>query len=253
LPPRIDFTSQRLFLDSPMVAGAELTLDKAQANYLLNVLRMGIGAKLLVFNGVDGEWQAVLSDAQKKSARLTLVAPTRPQSAPGHIWLCFAPIKSGRLDYMVEKAVEMGAAKLIPMLTNRTQGGRAMGSKLNLDRMRAHVIEAAEQCGVLAIPEISEEMKLPQLMQSLDSSRTIIFCDEAAEVSDPLQSLASLPKNAPVALFIGPEGGFDENERQNILRHQPRIAIALGPRILRADTAAVAAMAALQMAFGDWK
>jgi 16S rRNA (uracil1498-N3)-methyltransferase len=252
LPPRIDFTSQRLFIDQPMVAGAILPLDKQQMNYLINVLRMGEGDSLLVFNGINGEWQAQLTAVQKKSAALMLLDQTRSQSPLGNIWLCFAPIKSARLDYVVQKAVEMGASKLIPMITNRTQGGRG-AAKLNLDRMRANMIEAAEQCGVLAIPELSNQTKLAGLLESLAPDRHIIFCDESAEVTDSLEALQHVPRGAPVALFIGPEGGFDENERKAILNRTPVTPIALGPRILRADTAAVAALTLVQIACGDWK
>jgi 16S rRNA (uracil1498-N3)-methyltransferase len=251
MPPRIDFTSQRLFLDQPMTADQLLTLDKAQTNYLINVLRMQEGAELLVFNGKNGEWRARLCGVQKKSAGLTLLEQTRPQSIATNIWLCYAPIKSARQDYMVQKAVEMGASKLIPMLTNRTQGGRGTG--LNLDRMRANVIEAAEQCGVLAIPEVLEDIKLARLLPSFENDRCIIFCDEAAEVIDPIKALKSLPRGAAIALLIGPEGGFDDIERQLILSRPTCIPLSLGPRILRADTAAVAALAAVQIACGDWK
>jgi 16S rRNA (uracil1498-N3)-methyltransferase len=252
LPPRIDFTSQRLFIDQPMTAGATLPLDKQQMNYLINVLRMKEGDGLLVFNGTDGEWQAQLTAVQKKSAALALLEQTRPQSPLGNIWLCFAPIKSARLDYVVQKAVEMGASKLIPIITNRTQGGRG-GIKLNLDRMRANMIEAAEQCGVLAIPELSNETKLANLLPNLAPDRHIIFCDEAAEVTDPVKALQHIPRGAPIALLIGPEGGFDETEQKAILNRKPVIPISLGPRILRADTAAVAALTLVQIACGDWK
>jgi 16S rRNA (uracil1498-N3)-methyltransferase len=252
LPPRIDFTSQRLFIDLPMTAGALIPLDKQQMNYLINVLRMKEGDGLLVFNGISGEWQASLTAVQKKSAALTLLKQTRPQSPAGNIWLCFAPIKSARLDYVVQKAVEMGASMLIPMITNRTQGGRG-GVKLNLDRMRANMIEAAEQCGVLAVPELSNEIKLADLLPSLTPDRTVIFCDEAAELLDPYEALNNLPQGAAVALLIGPEGGFDGNERKAIFDRKPVIPISLGPRILRADTAAVAALTLVQIACGDWK
>jgi 16S rRNA (uracil1498-N3)-methyltransferase len=253
MPPRTDLTLQRLFIDLPMQGGRILPLDRQQANYLLNVLRMREGAELLVFNGNDGEWRAVLSDVQKKSAVLTVTTQTRPQTRPGTIWLAFAPLKTARLDYMVQKAVEMGASRLIPVLTHRTQV-----SRLKTDRMRANVIEAAEQCGVLSIPDVAAEVKLASFLPILEPSSTVLFCDETAGVSDPVKALMEISQTGskpatPVVILIGPEGGFDEEERQMILARKPCIALALGPRILRADTAAVAALAAVQIALGDWR
>jgi 16S rRNA (uracil1498-N3)-methyltransferase len=248
MPPRIDFTSQRLFIDQSMQEGEEIALDKAQSNYLLNVLRMRQGEGLLVFNGRDGEWRAALGEVGKKSAVLVINSQTQEQPSLADLWLCFAPLKSARLDYMVQKAVEMGASRLVPVLTRRTQV-----SRLNLERMRANIIEAAEQCGVLAIPEAAEEMKLPKLLEAIEPTRVLIFCDEAAENADPVQALAGVRRGTPLAVLIGPEGGFDDEERAMIRVHKPSIAIALGPRILRADTAAVAALTAVQIAAGDWR
>jgi 16S rRNA (uracil1498-N3)-methyltransferase len=230
-----------------MHAGADIVLDKAQTNYLINVLRMTEGASLLVFNGKDGEWRAYLTAAHKKSAGLTLAEQTREQTKPADIWLCFAPLKTARLDYIVQKAVEMGASRLIPMLTHRTQV-----SRLKIDRLRANVVEASEQCGILTVPEVDEEIKLPKLLASLNDKRTVIFCDEAAETADPIAALKHIKRHSPIALFIGPEGGFDHEERQLIIARKPSVVIALGPRILRADTAAVAALTVVQLAVGDW-
>jgi 16S rRNA (uracil1498-N3)-methyltransferase len=247
MPPRTDFTLQRLFVDQPMEEGGRLALDRQQANYLVNVLRMRQGARVLVFNGREGEWLATISEIQKKSTVLTVSSQTRAQTQAGDIWLCFAPIKSARLDYMIQKAVEMGASRLIPVITHRTQVTR-----LNLERMRSNVIEAAEQCGILNLPDVAEEIRLTPLLAGLDHARTVLFCDEAADVANPLLALQSLKAGQPVALLIGPEGGFDESERQLVMAHSGSRAIALGPRILRADTAAVAALTALQIAVGDW-
>jgi 16S rRNA (uracil1498-N3)-methyltransferase len=249
LPPRIDFASQRLFVDQPMAEGAVLALDRGQANYLVNVLRMREGQRLLAFNGRDGEWRAELASAGRKDASLRLVERTRPQPAPGTLWLCFAPIKAGRLDWMVEKAVEMGAARLQPVMTQRTQV-----ELKNPERLKAHIVEAAEQCGVLAVPELGPPLKLAALGEILAAEgRTAVFCDEMAEVADPLAALAGLAPGAPAAALIGPEGGFDEAERRMIRAWPNAVPIALGPRILRADTAAIAALAALQIAAGDWR
>jgi 16S rRNA (uracil1498-N3)-methyltransferase len=247
MPSRIDFTAQRLFVDQPMQSGAILTLDRMQSNYLVNVLRMREGSGLLVFNGQDGEWRAVLASADKKAAVLALETQVRAQTAPSDIWLCFAPIKSSRMDFLVEKAVEMGASRLVPVVTSRTQVQR-----VNQDRLRANAIEAAEQCGLLSVPEIGAEIKLSKLDTVLEATRTVIFCDEFAPVANPVEALKALPAGAPVAIVIGPEGGFDESERRLLNARPASIAIALGPRILRADTAAVAALAAVQLAVGDW-
>jgi len=246
MPPRIDFASQRLFVDRSMAAGAELPLDKAQSNYLLNVLRMREGARLLVFNGRDGEWRAEVASADRRSAALRLIERTRPQPPAGSIWLCFAPIRSGRLDWLVQKAVEMGAARLLPVITARTQV-----ELKNPDRLRANIVEAAEQCGVLAPPDLAEPARLSALAPQL-AGRAVIFCDEMAEVADPARALAGLARGAPAAVLVGPEGGFDEAERRLIAAFPGAIPISLGPRILRADTAAVAALAAAQLAVGDW-
>ena len=249
MPPRIDFASQRLFVDRPMAAGAELPLDKAQSNYLLNVLRMREGARLLAFNGRDGEWRAELASASRKAAALRLLERTRPQPTPGDLWLCFAPVKAGRLDWLVQKAVEMGAARLVPVMTARTQV-----DVKNPERLRANIVEAAEQCGVLAMPALAAPLRLPALGEILAAEgRTPVFCDEMAEVADPLAALSGIARGAPAAVLVGPEGGFDDGERRLIRAWPGSVAIALGPRILRADTAAVAALAALQLAVGDWR
>jgi 16S rRNA (uracil1498-N3)-methyltransferase len=249
MPPRPDFTSQRLFLDHPLAAGVEAPLAKDQANYLLNVLRMRSGGGVLVFNGRDGEWQAEVASADRKRATLTIRDQTRTQPAPSPITLAFAPLKQARLDYMVQKAVEMGAGRLIPVQTQRTQV-----EVKNADRLRANIIEAAEQCGVLAVPDLLPEVKLPRLPEALGTpSPHIVFCDEMAEAADPAVALGSIPSGAPITILIGPEGGFTEDERAMISRWPDAVPISLGPRILRADTAAVAALAAVQMAAGDWR
>jgi 16S rRNA (uracil1498-N3)-methyltransferase len=248
MPPRIDFTSQRLFVDQPMATGASLSLDRDQTSYLLTVLRMRGGSQLLVFNGRDGEWRAEISEANRKAAQLSVLEQTRFQSTPTDLWLCFAPIKAGRLDYMVQKAVEMGVSRLVPVMTNRTQV-----ELKNPDRLRANIIEAAEQCGVLAVPELAPPLKLARLPETLEEPRRYaIFCDEMAEVADPMRALQPLGRGTPAAVLIGPEGGFDADERRMMSGWRDAIPLALGPRILRADTAAVAALTAVQLALGDW-
>ncbi|MBZ9936128.1 16S rRNA (uracil(1498)-N(3))-methyltransferase [Mesorhizobium sp. BR1-1-16] len=246
---RYDFASQRLFLDAPLDAGARVPLDRDQANYLVNVLRMAPGAAVLVFNGRDGEWRAVL-DGDRKRASLVLEEQTRAQTAPSGLDYLFAPLKQARLDYMVQKAVEMGAGRLRPVITRRTQVTR-----LNEDRLRANAIEAAEQCGILTIPDIVTPQPLADLLTSwetTDAGRRIIFCDEDETGADPVSVLGALPPS-PLAVLIGPEGGFSPEER-TLLKALPLVTtIALGPRILRADTAAVAALALVQAVAGDWR
>lgn len=242
-----DFAAPRLFLDRPLALGARLELDRAQANYLLNVLRLGPGADVLVFNGRDGEWRAQVQPEGRKAATLLALSQTRPQTPVPTLAYLFAPLKHARLDYMAQKAVEMGAGSLRPVLTRRTQAAR-----VNLDRMRANAIEAAEQCGILAIPEIREEAKLEAALAALEPERVLVFCDEDAPIADPLAALAAAPEG-PLAVLIGPEGGFDPAERDALLTRDKVVRLSLGPRILRADTAAVAALAVVQAARGDWR
>jgi 16S rRNA (uracil1498-N3)-methyltransferase len=250
MPPRVDFASQRLFVDHALAGSAAVALTKEQSNYLVSVLRMRAGDGLLVFNGRDGEWRATLSTADRKAAMLTIGERTRAQTPPTGITLAFAPLKQARLDYMVQKAVEMGAGTLLAVQTRRTQV-----EIRNEDRIRANIIEAAEQCGVLAIPDFAGSVRLDKLPAMLASTpdMQIVFCDEMADVVDPQAALSSLPHGTPVTVLIGPEGGFTPEERATILSWPRSHAIALGPRILRADTAAVAALAAVQLAVGDWR
>ncbi len=250
MPPRVDFASQRLFLDAPLAADAGIALGKEQANYLLNVLRMRAGDGLLVFNGRDGEWRASVKDAERKRASLAVLERVREQPAPSRITLGFAPLKQARLDYMIQKAVEMGAGRLIAINTERTQV-----SVKNPERIRANIIEAAEQCGVLAVPDFAGEVRLERLPKLFDAGAMppAVLADEMAEVADPRAALAGLPAAGEVVILIGPEGGFTAQERAMVLGWPGAVAISLGPRILRADTAAVAALAAVQMAAGDWR
>ena len=246
--PRYDFRSPRLYLDAPLFEGAAVALDKAQANYLLNVLRLSPGEGVLVFNGRDGEWQGQIARAGKRDAALAIGARTRIQTTPTDLHWLFAPLKQARLDYMVQKAVELGASRLQPVLTRHTQVAR-----VNLERMRANAIEACEQCGVLSLPEVAEPLSLERALSVFEPSRVLIFCDEAAEVKDPVAALSAVPAGAPLAVLVGPEGGFAEEERAMLLRRSGVVRLALGPRILRADTAAVAALSLVQGVLGDWR
>ncbi|WP_374546958.1 16S rRNA (uracil(1498)-N(3))-methyltransferase [Rhodoblastus sp.] len=246
---RLDFTSHRLCVDAALHQGAQVELTREQANYLVNVLRLGQGARLLAFNGRDGEWRAALEPQGKKSVFLRLEERTRAQEGPPDLDYIFAPLKHARLDYMAQKAVEMGARRLRPALTRRTQA-----SRVNLDRMRANVVEAAEQCGLLALAEVLPEERLEAILSDWPQDRLLIFCDEAAEIADPLAALRAAGAGfAKFAVLIGPEGGFDDSERALLARVAPVARLSLGPRVLRADTAAVAALALVQAALGDWR
>jgi 16S rRNA (uracil1498-N3)-methyltransferase len=247
---RYDFRSPRLYVDAPLAPGATVALDKAQANYLVNVLRLEPDDTVLVFNTRDGEWQANLTATGKRSRALAVSAQTRTQTGPSDLHYLFAPLKHARLDYMVQKAVEMGASRLQPIMTRHAQVGR-----VNLQRMRANAIEAAEQCGILTLPDIAAPVTLDAMIAGWDPARLLVFCDEDAEVSDPVAALAAARPGpgAPLAVLVGPEGGFAADERA-ALRELPKvIRLALGPRILRADTAAVAALTLVQAALGDWR
>ncbi len=245
--PRIDFTSTRLFVDAPFGAGWNLHLRRDQSHYLANVLRLAPGHEILVFNGRDGEWRARLCGS-KVAVALDLVEEVWPQPPPGRLHYCFAPLKHARLDYLVQKAVEMGASVLRPILTSRTQAAR-----VNLERMRSNVIEAAEQCGVLAVPEVREPSRFADFLAGWANDNLIVFCDEDAPIADPLEALKGAdPAGAgDIAVVVGPEGGFDEAERRALLATTRHVRLSLGPRILRADTAAVAAMALVQAVLGD--
>jgi 16S rRNA (uracil1498-N3)-methyltransferase len=243
---RYDFRSPRLFVAPTLRSGATVPLDAAQGHYLTGVLRLQAGDCVLVFNGRDGEWQSRLAGTGKR-AELGIDHQVRPQSRPGDLHYLFSPLKRARLDYMVQKAVEMGVSRLQPVMTRRTQAER-----VNLDRMHANAIEAAEQCGILRIPELHAPEKLERVVAGWDAARSLIFCDEGSDSSDPLAALAKV-RPGPLALLIGPEGGFDDAERE-LLSCKPFVArISLGPRILRADTAAVAALALVNAALGDWR
>ncbi len=244
--PELDFRAPRLFIDAPLKAGESLALERNQSNYLGNVLRLAAGDTVLVFNGRDGEWRAQIA-GRKRPDQLTILDQTRPQDRLPDIAYVFAPLKHARLDYMVQKAVEMGAARLQPVLTRFTQV-----SRVNSERMRANVIEAAEQCGILSLAEVIEPVALDRFLSQREATRLLVFCDEAADVKNPLQPLQGAPADGGIDVLIGPEGGFAEEERTLLLRQPQILRLALGPRILRADTAGVAALALVQAALGDW-
>ncbi len=242
-----DFRSPRLFVDAPLEAGEAVALERAQAHYLSHVLRLTPGDRVLVFNGQDGEWSATLEGAGKRTS-LFVGAKTREQSAAADFHYLFAPLKAARLDYMVQKAVEMGVSRLVAVLTRHGQVTR-----VNLDRMRANAIEAAEQCGILALPEIAEPVALTRYLAERDPARLLVFCDEDAAAANPAAALAKASAQNGLAVLIGPEGGFAADERVALLSAPNVVRLSLGPRILRADTAAVAALAVVQTVLGDWR
>jgi 16S rRNA (uracil1498-N3)-methyltransferase len=251
--PRYDFRTPRLYIDAPLQEGASAALDPSQANYLGNVLRMKAGDAVLVFNGRNGEWRAALASAGKRKLALVVGARERPQTSALDLHYLFAPLKHARLDYMAQKAVEMGASRLQPVITRHAQAAR-----VNLERMRANAIEAAEQCGILTLPEIGAPLAFDRMIAAREPSRLLVFCDEDAEVKDPVAALAAARgQNSkdpmPIAVLVGPEGGFAGDERAALLALPNTVRLALGPRILRADTAAVAALALVGAVLGDWR
>ena len=244
--PSHDFRRPRLFVDGALQGGATVALTREQSNYLGNVLRLSAGDSILVFNGRDGEWLASITGRKRPDA-LDVASQTRVQDRLADLHYVFAPLKHARLDYMVQKAVEMGASALQPVLTRFTQV-----SRVNSERMRANVIEAAEQCGILGIADVAEPVAFDRFLAGRNSERLLVFCDEAADVANPLQALQSAKAADGIDVLIGPEGGFAEEERSVLLRQAKTLRLSLGPRILRADTAGVAALAVVQAALGDW-
>ena len=218
-------------------------LDAAQANYLGNVLRLAVGGEVLLFDGVSGEWLARVVEAGKKRMNLVVVEPTRAQENVPDLTLAFAPVKKGRVDWLVEKAVELGVAHLQPVITQRT-----IVDKLNLERMRAHIVEAAEQCGRTALATIAEPVKLDTFLKERDPARPLYFADETGGTP-----AASAFAPGPATILTGPEGGFTPDEAAAIRATPGATAINLGPRILRAETAALAAVTAWMVAVGDWR
>ena len=236
----------RLFVEAELGPGRDVTCTAEQANYLLNVMRLARGDDVIVFNGREGEWRAVVAEAGKRRSTLLCEEQTRPQVQAPDLHYLFAPLKHARLDYMVQKATEMGAARLRPVLTRRT-----VATRVNGERMRANAIEAAEQCNILWVPEVDVPQRLGSVLQDWDARRRLIFCDEAAGVADPIATLRELAPG-PLAVIVGPEGGFTPEERAELASAPFAHAISLGPRIMRADTAAVAALALINATLGDW-
>lgn len=235
----------RLYVEQPLAKGQSVPLDRDQAHYLFGVMRMGLGDPVLLFNGQDGEWRCIVAKAGKRAGELVCEEQTKPLQMPPDLWLVFAPIKKARTDFIVEKAAEMGAARIMPVQTAFTNSER-----IRQDRLQAHAVEAAEQCGGTYVPEVTDLQKLDRLLSDWPEDRQLMFCDEAEVGSAKRLGSASGDK---WAILIGPEGGFSDAERARLHAHPNAHVVALGPRILRADTAAVAAMTLWQQALGDWK
>lgn len=245
--PRSHAALPRLFVTPDLIAGAQLTLEKDQSLYLAAVLRKQVGDQVVVFNGRDGAWLARLASDSKKSVTLDLVEQIAAQTPVSDLWYGFAPLKTERLDYVIQKAVEMGVGTIQPVLTRFTQV-----SRLKHERLVANAIEAAEQCEVLSVPVVEPEMTLDRLIDSWPADRALVFADEGAASASPTELLSAL-KGRKLGLLIGPEGGFSDDERAKLHALPYVVPISLGPRILRADTAAVAALAVIQATIGDWR
>lgn len=225
-----------------------LPLDRAQAHYLFGVMRLGVGAELLLFNGRDGEWRAEVVEAGKRGGVLRCVKQTKAQDMPPDLWLLFAPVKKARTDFIVEKAVELGARRILPVQTRFTNSER-----IRSDKQRAHTIEAAEQCGTTFVPDVAELQKLDRILDSWDAARDLWFCDEAAGLDNIMtNAVTERDRGRPAAILIGPEGGFSDEERARLHALPFTRTLSLGPRILRAETAAVAALTLWQATYGDW-
>jgi len=233
----------RLFVRAPLSEGAAVELDAGQANYLGNVMRLGVGAELLLFDGSSGEWLGRVADAGKKRMALTIERRTRAAEAVPDLWLAFAPVKRAQVDWLVEKATELGVARLIPVVTQRT-----IVERVKPERMQAIAIEAAEQCGRTLLPEISGLLPLARLLKERSTSRRLYFADENG--GEPAASAFS---SGPSMILIGPEGGFTEEERALVRGAVNAVPVSLGPRVLRAETAALAAVSAWMACVGDWR
>jgi 16S rRNA (uracil1498-N3)-methyltransferase len=234
----------RLFVDAPLGAGQSILLSKDQALYLFSVMRQTTGALIALFNGTDGEWTSEIVEAGKRRGILVCREKTKEQQNPPDLWLLFAPIKKARTDFIVEKATEMGVSRICPVQTEYTNADR-----IRQDRLQAHAVEAAEQCGGTFVPPVDELRKLPSVLNEWPEDRKLLFCDETLVG----EALSDLHGSGPWAILIGPEGGFSPTEKQKITQVSGIISISLGPRILRADTAAVAALTLWQSSLGDWK
>lgn len=237
--------SVRLYVEQPLGAAQSVVPTQEQAHYLFSVMRLGPGDGLRLFNGADGEWRAEVMEAHRRGGLLRCTEQSRPQTLPPDLWLLFAPLRKARTDFVVEKAAEMGVRRILPVQTEHTNAER-----IRRERLQAHAIEAAEQCGGVFVPEVAELARLDRTLESWPAGRRLMVCDETRAGEG--RGLHDAPAG-PWAVLIGPEGGFSPGERARFEKMQQAQIVSLGPRILRADTAAVAALTVWQMALGDWK
>ena len=235
----------RLFVEHTLGAGQPVPLTHDQAHYLFGVMRLGVGASVLLFNGCDGEWRADVAEAGKRGGILICIMQTKPLQMPPDLWLLFAPIKKARTDFIVEKAVELGVARIMPVQTQHTHADR-----IRQDKLQAHAMEAAEQCGATVVPQVAELVGLEKVLTGWQAKRRILWCDEG--LAGLPSALGQSARGQPWAILIGPEGGFSDREQERLRAMDCVVPISLGPRILRADTAAVAALTLWQAALGDW-
>lgn len=241
----------RLWVDSPLGAGAEVALNPDDSHYVINVMRLRAGDALALFNGRDGEWMGEITSATKRAVGLTLTGQLRTQQPEPDLWLAFAPVKRARIDFIAQKATELGASRLLPVMTQYTNV-----SRVNRDRLQANAKEAAEQCERLVIPEVCEVQTLTEMIAAWPKERRLMFCDESMSggpVLDVLQQAASGADPGPWAVLTGPEGGFSGEEQEMLRAQDFTLAVSLGPRLLRADTAALAALTLWQAVLGDWR
>ncbi len=238
-------TTPRLHIEETLSATGEIMLTREQAHYLTGVLRLSAGDAVRAFNGRDGEWLTYLATVTKKTVSLRCERLVAEARLPPDIDYIFAPLKHARLDYVVQKATELGARRFRPVMTSRT-----VAERVNLDRMRANVVEAAEQCNLVHIPEVLEPEKLEKILAAWEKGRSLVYCDETKVAVNPLESLKAV--QAPSAVLVGPEGGFTDEEKKLLKSLDFVIPISLGPRIMRADTAAIAALTLVQALAGDW-
>lgn len=241
-----DFAKIRLFVPDDLAADSAIVLDQSQTHYLANVMRQKVEDQVLLFNGRDGEWLAQIARISKKAVSLKIVSQSRQQTATPDLELLFAPVKKLRLDFLVQKATELGVTALRPVITARTN------AKVKQDRMEANAIEAAEQSGRLDVPQVRSQISLAALLDSWPGGRGLIFCDEGRDAPELSKALLGSPRKGPWSLLIGPEGGFSEDERGRLRAFEQTLSVSLGPRIMRSDTAALAALAVFQATRGDW-
>ncbi len=241
-PPQ---STPRLFVESPLADSIELSVAGPQAHYLISVMRMKIGSPIKLFDSISGEWLAEVAIIGKRDLILRVTGQLRAREAVPDIWLLAAPIKKARIDLVAEKACELGVARYQPVITRRT-----VIERLNMDRLRSHMVEAAEQCGRTVLPDMAEPIKLAALLRAWPTDRILYFADESG--GEPFANAAAA-RQGPAAILIGPEGGFDDEERTAIRAHPQSVPISLGPRILRAETAAIAALSIWMASAGDWR